>query len=508
MTTTSARKRHRVELYDTTLRDGTQAEEFNLSLEDKVRITRKLDELGMHYIEGGWPGSNPRDEAYFKEIRNYSLTHAKVAAFGSTHLAKHTPEKDANLNALADSGAPVVTIFGKSWDLHVKDALRITPERNLELIRGSLEFLRPKVEKLFYDAEHFFDGFKGNKAHALATLKAALAAKADCIVLCDTNGGTLPSELAEIIREVLKKFTGISLGIHCHNDADVAVANTLVAVELGAVQVQGTMNGFGERCGNADLCSIIPDLKLKLGFDCVSDAQLARLSEVSLHVAAVERNPLTYEHVRPEQVGNVRRIVVSDLAGRSTIVQKAKQFGLDIGAKDPVTLSILEELKTLENQGFQFEGAEASFELLINRALGLQRKHFELVSFRVIDQKVREDEPAVSEATIRVRVAGREEHTAALGNGPVNALDNALRKALYKFYEKELRGVRLEDYKVRVLPGDGGTGSQVRVLIESGDGDSRWGTVGVSHNIIEASYQALVDSINYKFLKDEKKGRK
>jgi 2-isopropylmalate synthase len=526
----------RIEVYDTTLRDGTQAEDFNLSLDDKVRITCKLDELGIDYVEGGWPGSNPKDVGYFKEIRNYSLTHARIAAFAATHNAKVRPEDDPSLSAIIESQAPVATIFGKSWDVHVHEALRIPLERNLELIRDTLAYLRPKVEKLFYDAEHFFDGFKGNRAYALQTVKAAIAAGADCIVLCDTNGGTLPLEVAEIIKALQAECPGIDFGIHCHNDSEVAVANSVVAVELGASQVQGTINGFGERCGNANLCSIIPNLRLKLGLECVSDAQLARLAEVSrfvnelanirhwkyqpyvgmsafthkagVHIAAVERNPQTYEHINPELVGNNRRIVVSDLSGKSAIAHKAKQYGLDLTSKDPVTLDILESLKELEHQGFQFEGAEASFELLMNRAMGRQRRHFELVSFRVIDQKVREDEPATSEATIRVRVGGREEHTAALGNGPVNALDNALRKALYKFYEAELKDVRLEDYKVRVLPGRDGTGSRVRVLIESGDKAGRWGTVGVSHNIIEASYQALVDSINFKFLRDEKNAKK
>mgnify|MGYP005834805165 CR=1 FL=1 len=526
----------RVEIYDTTLRDGTQAEDFNLSLEDKVRITVKLDELGIDYIEGGWPGSNPKDVGYFKEIRHYSLKHARVAAFAATHNAKVRPEVDPSLAAIIDSQAPVATIFGKSWDVHVREALRIPLERNLELIGDTLGFLRPRVEKLFYDAEHFFDGFKGNRAYALKTIKTAAQAGADCIVLCDTNGGTLPLELAEIIKAVQAECPGINLGIHCHNDAEVAVANSVVAAALGATQVQGTINGFGERCGNANLCSIIPNLRLKLGLECLSEAQLKRLSEVSrfvnelanirhwkyqpyvglsafthkagVHIAAVERNPQTYEHVNPELVGNTRRIVVSDLSGKSAVAHKAKQYGLDITSKDPVTLDILEQLKELEHQGFQFEGAEASFELLVNRAMGRQRRHFELVGWRVIDQKVREDEAATSEATIRVRVGGREEHTAALGNGPVNALDNALRKALYKFYEAELKDVRLEDYKVRVLPGRDGTGSKVRVLIESGDPGGRWGTVGVSHNIVEASYQALVDAINYKFLRDEKNSKK
>jgi len=524
-----------VEIYDTTLRDGSQAEDVNLSSWDKIRISQKLDELGIHYIEGGWPGSNPKDEQFFREIKNYSFSHAQIVAFGSTHNAKNSAHNDKNLNAILAAKTDVVTLFGKAWDVHVRDALRISLDRNLEIIRDSLTYVRPHVSKLFFDAEHFFDGFKTNPEYALKTIEVAWRSGADCIILCDTNGGTLPSSLRKIIRSVRSRFKHMSLGIHAHNDSELAVANTIQAVEIGVNHVQGTINGYGERCGNANLCSIIPNLKLKLKIDCITDTQLKKLCEVSrfvdelanihhnkyqpyvgasafahkggVHVSAVEKNPETYEHIKPNLVGNVHRILISDLSGKSAVLHKAREYGLDVSSKDPIALQILQELKELENQGFQFEGAEGSFELLMNRALGTQKKYFELLGFRVIDQKTKENELPTSEATIMVKVGGKIEHTAAVGNGPVNALDNAIRKALEKFYP-ELKEVKLYDYKVRVLPGDLGTGSKVRVLIESGDKESKWGTVGVSHNIIEASWQALVDSINYKFLKDKKKGKK
>ena len=520
----------KIEIYDTTLRDGTQAEDFNLSLEDKIRCSRKLDELGIHYIEGGWPGSNPKDVAYFKEIKNYELKTSKVAAFGSTHNPRSSAEKDRNLGALLNAKTEVITIFGKSWTVHVRDALRTTVERNLEIIRDSLAYVRPNIWKLIYDAEHFFDGFKADPEYALATLKAAIEGGAECLVLCDTNGGTLTTDLQEIIKRVKKEFPKVDLGIHTHNDSDLAVANSLAAVALGAKQVQGTMNGVGERCGNANLCSIIPAIKLKLKLDCISDEQLTRLRESSryilelanirpfryqpyvgrsafahkggIHVAAVERNPETYEHIHPELIGNRRRVLVSDLSGRSTIKQKAEQYGIEISSKDPVAMQVLEELKELEHEGFQYEAAEGSFELLLNRALGRVKRYFELVGFRVLVSKTDESQPSESEATVMVKVGGKVEHTAASGVGPVNALDNALRKALEKFYP-ELSHMRLNDYKVRVLPGKEGTAAKVRVLIESVDRDSVWGTVGVSENILEASWLALVDSINYKMFKDE-----
>jgi 2-isopropylmalate synthase len=521
-----------IEIYDCTLRDGTQAEDFNLSVEDKIRIAQKLDELGIDFIEGGWPGSNPKDVDFFQAMKGIPLKQAHLSAFGSTHNPKTQPDKDPNLKALLQARTPVITIFGKSWDVHVRDALRIPLERNLRIIEDSLALVRPKVKKLFYDAEHFFDGYQANPEYALATLKAARRAKVDCLVLCDTNGGTLPSRLTSIIRTVKKEMKGTPLGIHAHNDCDCSVANVISAVECGIRHVQGTINGFGDRCGNANLCSIIPNLQLKLGLQALDPDQLTKIRDLSrfvdelanirpnkyqpyvgdsafshkggIHVSAVTKNPDTYEHIRPELVGNVQRILVSDLAGKSNILSKAKGYGLDVSSKNPVVANILSQLKELEYQGFQYEGAEGSFELLMNRALGTRQQYFELEWYRVTVQKVREDQPPIVEATIIVKVKDQIEHTAALGNGPVNALDNALRKALLRFYP-ELSEVSLDDYKVRVLSSLEGTGARVRVLIESGDQEEKWGTVGVSTDILEASWQALVDSLTYKLYKEEKK---
>lgn len=515
-------------LYDTTLRDGTQAEDISFLVSDKVRIAQRLDELGVHYIEGGWPGSNPKDIAFFQEIKNVTLKQAKIAAFGSTRRAKTTPELDNNIQTLIQADPDVVTIFGKSWDFHVHEALRISLEENLELINDSLAYLKKHIPEVIFDAEHFFDGYKANPEYAIKTLKAAEDAGVDCIVLCDTNGGTLPSEFPEIMAAV-KAAVSTPLGIHAHNDSECAVANSLMAVSLGAVQVQGTLNGFGERCGNANLCSIIPALKMKMGHDCVTDEQMKTLRVVSryvyelanlipnkhqayvgnsafahkggVHVSAIQRHPETYEHMRPEKVGNSTRVLVSDLSGRANILAKAEQFNINLDSKDPVTLEILENIKEMENKGYQFEGAEASFELLMRKALGTLRHYFSVIGFRVIDTKLKEDDKPLSEATIKVKVGGRIEHTAAEGDGPVNALDNALRKALEHFYP-QLNEMKLLDYKVRVLPSGHGTASITRVLIESGDGDSRWGTVGVSDNIIDASYHALVDALLYKLVKD------
>lgn len=523
-----------VKLYDTTLRDGTQGEDISFLVEDKVRIAHRLDECGINYIEGGWPGSNPKDIAFFKDIKKEKLSQAKIAAFGSTRRAKVTPDKDQNIRTLVQSEADAVTIFGKTWDFHVHEALRITLEENLELIFDSLEYLKGRMPEVFYDAEHFFDGYKSNPQYALKTLQAAQQAGADCIILCDTNGGTMPYEFAGIIQEVRKVIT-TPLGIHTHNDGDCAVANTIVAVEQGIVQVQGTINGFGERCGNANLCSIIPALRLKMKKECISDEQLKHLRELSrfvyelanlapdkhqpyvgnsafahkggVHVSAIQRHPETYEHIRPELVGNNTRVLISDLSGRANILAKASEFNLNLDSKDPVTLDILDNIKEMENRGYQFEGAEASFELLMRRALGTHRKFFSVSGFRVIDEKRNEDGRPISEATIMVKVGGKVEHTAAEGTGPVNALDNALRKALEKFYPK-LKEVKLLDYKVRVLPAGQGTASSIRVLIESGDKEGRWGTVGVSSNVIEASYQALIDSIEFKLHKEEESGIK
>ncbi len=518
-----------VKLYDTTLRDGTQAEDISFLVEDKIRIAHKLDEIGINYIEGGWPGSNPKDVAFFKDIKKEKLSQAKIAAFGSTRRAKITPDKDQNIRTLIQAEPDAITIFGKTWDFHVREALRISLEENLELIFDSLEYLKSHAQEVFYDAEHFFDGYKADPEYAIKTLRAAEQAKVDCIILCDTNGGTLPFELAQIIKDV-KKHIQTPLGIHAHNDSECAVANSLHAVDLGVVQVQGTINGFGERCGNANLCSIIPALKLKMQKECVSDEQLRKLRDLSrhvyelanlspdkhqpyvgnsafahkggVHVSAIQRHPETYEHMRPELVGNTTRVLISDLSGRANILAKAEEFNINLDSKDPVTLDILDNIKDMENRGYQFEGAEASFELLMKRALGTHRKFFSVIGFRVIDEKRHEDQKPLSEATIMVKVGGKLEHTAAEGSGPVNALDNAIRKALEKFYPR-LKEVKLLDYKVRVLPAGQGTASSIRVLIESGDKESRWGTVGVSDNIIDASYQALIDSIEYKLHKGE-----
>ena len=546
-----------VKIYDTTLRDGTQAEYFSLSLADKIRIARKLAQFGVHYLEGGWPGSNPKDRDFFEEIRQYGeLNGCRIAAFGSTHHKDRPPESDPVFQELLLSRAQVVTIFGKSSLFQVKEILQTTPERNLELIRHSLSYVRARVAELFYDAEHFFDGFKDDPEYALNTLEAAVAGGAQCLVLCDTNGGTLTSELAGIIKAVQKKFRRVPLGIHAHNDSELAVANSLAAVELGCHQVQGTINGFGERCGNANLCSIIPALKLKMGIDCLSDANLKRLTEISrfvyelanvhpnryqpyvgvsafahkggMHAAAVKRNPRAYEHLSPELVGNVRQIPVSELSGKSSIFLKAKELGLEPATHDrdvqfalekiqemdlkmppkstEALQTILERVKDLEAEGYQFESAEASLEMLLRAALGQYREYFRLLSYRVVDQKVGEEDVPVPEATIRVRVGLHEVHTAAMGNGPVNALFKALLKALLRFYPR-LAEMRLDDYKVRVLPGSGSTDAKVRVLIESRDAHDRWGTVGVSHDIIEASWAALVDSINHKLFKDEAQAR-
>ena len=520
----------RLFLYDTTLREGNQAEDIAFSLEDKLRITVKLDNLGLHFIEGGWPSSNPKDFNYFREISSYSLKNTTVVAFGSTAKPGAAVEQDKNLNDLIEAKAGAVTIFGKAWDVHVHEVLKTDLERNLNLIEESLRYLKKNVPRVFFDAEHFFDGFKANHEYAVKVLEHAVQGGADCVVLCDTNGGALPFEVHEIIESV-KKHINAPLGIHSHNDGDLAVANSLAAVQCGCVQVQGAVNGYGERCGNANICSIIPNLKIKMGINCVSDEQLRMITEVShfvnelanlapdkhhpfvgssafahkagVHVSAVKKRPDTYEHISPELVGNIQRILVSDQAGRANILQKAKEFNLDISSRDPLVQEILSDLKELERQGFQFEGAEASFQLRMRKALGLKKRYFDLVGFRVIIEK-REEGETLSEATIMVKVGGHVEHTAAVGNGPVNALDNALRKALENFYP-ELKQVTLIDYKVRVFSGAEGTSSRVRVLIESGDKKDKWGTVGVSENIIEASWQALTDSITFKLIKDEMK---
>jgi len=515
-------------LYDTTLRDGCQAEDVSFTLEDKLRMAAKLDDMGIDYIEGGYPGSNPRDADFFKQVKTLKLKNAKVASFGTTRKFGAKPSQDINLKALLGADAPAVTLVGKTWDLHVRDDLRISQKANLEIIADSIAFMKKRVDEVIFDAEHFFDGFRANPDYALECLKAAQDGGADWIVLCETNGGRMPGDIRDALAQV-NRVIKTPLGIHCHNDGELAVANTLAAVEMGATQVQGTINGFGERCGNVNLISVIANLQLKMGKKCMSAAQLKKLREVSqlfyelaniqpnkrqayvgdsafahkggLHVSGVLKNRETYEHIDPDLVGNRQRVLVSDLSGRSNVVYKGKEYGIDLKDAGDAVKNILRRTKELEGQGYEFQAAEASFELLIQEALGKKKKNFNLVGFRVIDEKRKEDEAPISEATIMVQVDGVMEHAAAMGNGPVNALDQALRRALTKFYPS-LKQVELLDYKVRVLSTGEGTGAVVRVLIESGDGKGRWGTVGVSHNVIEASWQALVDSIDYKLYKD------
>ena len=525
-------KTTKIALYDTTLRDGCQSEDVSLTLDDKLRIAEELDAFGLQYIEGGWPGSNPRDEEFFKAIKKVGLKRARIAAFGSTRRANNTVADDFNIRLLVQAATPVVTIVGKTWDLHVRDDLRISKKANVEVIGDSIAYLKQRVDEIIFDAEHFFDGFKANPSYALECLTAAAQAGADVLVLCDTRGGSMPHEIRAGM-QAASQAVDAKLGIHCHNDCELAVANSLAGVEGGAVQVQGTINGFGERCGNANLCSVIPNLQLKMGYRCVSPHQLTQLPQLSrlvyelaniepnkrqayvgvsafahkggLHVAAVRKNSETYEHIDPELIGNIQRVLVSDLSGRSNLIYKAKEFGLDVESTDPALRTILDEVKQLEHSGFQYEGAEASFELLMRKALNGTVRHFRLIGFRVIDEKRKEDEPPLSEATIMVEGPdGQVAHTAAQGNGPVNALDRALRKALTQFYP-QLESVELHDYKVRVLGAGAGTSATVRVLIESGDKTDRWGTVGVSHNVIEASWQALVDSMEFKLQKDTKR---
>jgi 2-isopropylmalate synthase len=519
----------RIELYDTTLRDGAQAEGFSLSAQDMLRVARRLDELGLSYIEGGWPGSNPRDREFFARAGELRLARAKLAAFGSTHHKDSRPEDDANLAELVKTPAAVLTLVGKTWNRHVTTQLGVPLTRNLEIIRDSVAYLAGQGRTVFFDAEHFFDGAAEDREHALAALGAAVAGGAQALVLCDTNGGSLPAHVAGLTAEVCARWPGVVVGIHCHNDAELAVANSLAAVAAGARQVQGTMNGFGERCGNANLCSIIPTLQLKMGLDCLDPEQLRLLTPVSrfvaelanlppnryapyvglsafshkggLHISAVEKDPALYEHLSPEAVGNQRRLMMSDLSGRAVILGKAKAWGLDMEAGDPLVRELLAILKDRERLGYQSEGAEASFELLMNRALGREQRWFELIGFRVTDFKASEQEDPQAEATVRVKVGEEEAHTAATGEGPVHALDRAIRKALARFFPR-LVEMRLVDYKVRVLAGTDGTASQVRVLIESSDGTDVWGTVGVSFDVIEASWQALGDSIRYKLFKD------
>ncbi|MBP7691936.1 MAG: citramalate synthase [Anaerolineales bacterium] len=513
-----------IQIYDTTLRDGTQREGLSLSGADKLRIARKLDELGVAFIEGGWPGSNPKDAEFFERARDVVWQTALIAAFGATCRVGGGPDGDANIQALLDARTPVCTVVGKTWTLHVTEVLRTTLDDNLRIIEQSLAFLKAQGRRVIYDAEHFFDGYKADPVYALATLQAAARGGAETVVLCDTNGGTMPWELTEIVRAVRAGLGGQPFGIHTHNDSECAVANTLAAVREGAIQVQGTINGYGERCGNANLCSIIPDLELKLDQRCLPAGRLKHLYDVAhfvaevanlapdehlayvgksafahkggIHVAAMRRNVHSYQHVAPEQVGNVMRVVVSELSGRGNLLSKAEEYGLEFEHGEEVA-GVLTEIKALEAQGFAFEAAEASVALMMKRQEPGYQAPFELIDFSV-NVEHRRGRGIFAEATVKVRIPGVEAvmHTAAEGNGPVNALDSALRKALQARYPV-LSHFQLADYKVRILDGNNGTGAVTRVLIDTQNGARRWTTVGASANIIEASWRALADAVEY-----------
>lgn len=515
-----------VEIYDTTLRDGSQGEGISYSVKDKLRIAERLDQLGVAFIEGGWPGSNPKDQQFFKEARKIKFKTAKLAAFGSTRRAGIKASEDVNLRDLVQAQTPVVTIFGKTWDFHVKEALRVSLQENLDMISDSVAFLRSKGREVVYDAEHFFDGYKANSDYALQALRAAYNAGARTIVLCDTNGGTLPSQIFQIVREI-REVIDAPLGIHTHNDSGTGVANALAAVEAGARHVQGTINGFGERCGNSDLVALIANLQLKMGFACIEPSHMKQLTETShyvgevanlviqnnqpyvgksafahkggIHINAMLKNPQTYEHILPEIVGNTRRFLTSELSGKSNIMIKAQALDASLTKESPKTRLIHELVQKLENEGYQFEAAEASFELLVHKTLKKYKPFFGVLGYKSVVISEGNQAP-VSEATVHLKVQGKEELMAAQGDGPVNALDSALRKALIPYYPA-LGKMHLSDFKVRVLDQKSGTAAKVRVFVESNDDDGSWTTVGISENVIEASWRALLDSIEYKLLK-------
>jgi 2-isopropylmalate synthase len=507
-------------LYDTTLRDGTQREGISLSVEDKIKIARRLDEFGIHYIEGGWPCSNPKDAAFFERMQAAPLRHARLAAFGSTVKVGSNPQDDPGMQALLAAQTPVVTVVGKSWDLHVTDVLETSLAENLRMITASVAYLKSYGKEVVYDAEHFFDGYKANPEYALQTLGAAAENGAHVLVLCETNGGALPWEVEDAVRAVAGRFSAM-LGIHTHDDSGCGVANALAAVRAGAVHVQGTINGYGERVGNANLCTIIPDLQLKMGLPCLPSDKLGRLAELSyfvaevanlphdhfapfvgssafahkggIHVDAVRKNEVSYQHLDPAAVGNRRRTIVSELSGRSNLLEKSQQFGLDVNSDE--ARQALARIKLLESQGFTFEGAEASIAVMLHRLKPGYQPPFELIDFTVVVEH-RQGRGMLAEATVKVRIGERVLHTAAEGNGPVSALDAALRKALLDVYPK-LGVIRLDDYKVRILDSENGTSAGVRVLIDTKNGSRQWSTVGASTNIIEASWQAMADSLEY-----------
>ena len=527
-------------LYDTTLRDGTQGENITFSADEKLTIAMRLDDIGIHYIEGGWPGSNPRDVAFFNLAKRVTFKYARLAAFGSTRKPGTRPDRDNNLNALLETETPAVTVFGKSWDLHVEKIMNNTLPENLSMINDSVAFLKQHGREVIYDAEHFFDGYKDNRDYAMQSLAAALDGGADFIVLCDTNGGTLPFELESIIAEVQQQMNNIGsgpsqngsikLGIHSHNDCGMAVANSITAVHNGAVMVHGTMNGYGERCGNADLTSIIPILNIKMDRACVTPENLKKIKTLSryisetanlvplhsrpfvgksafahkggIHVSAIMKTPRAYEHMDPAMVGNSRRVLVSDLSGKSNVEYKAKELGVELGKNGFDSSRIASEIKQMEQEGYQFDTADGTFKILLEKFTDQFKPHFALESFRVTIEKDK-DQPCSAHATIKISVDGKEEITAGEGYGPVSALDNALRKALDKFYP-DLDTMRLVDFKVRVIDGTRGTAAKVRVLIESRDQNEIWSTMGVSEDIIEASWQALADSFQFKLANEER----
>lgn len=521
----------KIQIYDTTLRDGMQSERVNFSVEDKLKIARKLDAFGVAYIEGGWPGSNPTDTEFFNRARDIEFKNAKLAAFASTRRAKFAACDDPLLLKLVEAQTPVVTIFGKAWDLHVRDVFRVTTEQNLEMIFDSVKFLVDQGREVIFDVEHFFDGYKSDSGYALETLKRAEQAGASCVCLCETNGGTLPSEIYDMTAQAVR-HVGICVGIHAHNDSGVAVADSIAAVQAGAMQVQGTMNGLGERCGNANLMSILPILELKMGLKCVPDGAMTNLTELSryidevanlvpddrmpfvglsafthkagVHADAVTKNPQTYEHMDPQLVGNDRRITISSYVGASNVVHKAQKYDVDLTKNSPEIKEVLGQVTSMEHDGYAFEEAEASFELLLKKSLGMYRKLFDLKGFRVIIEKRGPNEEPITEATLKVAVDGREAFTVAEGDGPVHALDNALRLALSQFYGKELAKIKLTDFKVRVINTRAATAAKVRTLIETRDSSEVWSTVGVSENIIEASWRALADGVEYGLLKHVK----
>jgi 2-isopropylmalate synthase len=519
----------KIAIYDTTLRDGSQGEGVNFSLQDKLLLTRRLDEIGVDFVEGGYPLSNPKDFEYFQAVRELPLKHTKVCAFGMTRRKNSPPETDTCLKALLDARTPVVTIVGKTWDFHVTNVLGTTLDENLRMIGDSVAFCKSQGREVFYDAEHYFDGFRANPEYAIQTLQAAAGAGASVVILCDTNGGTMPERIAEVVTVVKRELRG-EVGIHCHNDCELAVANTLAAVRAGATQVQGTVNGIGERCGNVDLVSAIANLALKYGHDVLHPGSLARLTETSryvyelanmnfrpgqpfvgqsafahkggMHTHAVAKDPATYEHITPEAVGNERRVLVSELSGHSTILTKTTKY--QVSHDKALMTKILTAVQDLENAGYEFEAAEASFDLLVKKAAGLYKPWFERLGYRV-NSEAGADGAMLTEGTVKVRVGGNVQHTVSEGDGPVNALDAALRKALLSSFPR-LEEMRLADYKVRVVNARAGTAARVRVVIESRDQNDVWGTVGVSENVIEASWLALADSIEYKLFKDSEQG--